>query len=174
MSMDLIPISSNALLFGHTQMINRPASSVCYQVVPWDGNTIPSQVTSDKIACVEGAYGSPDTSAVVWSNGQIAWFWTSSALNVSYIQMMQSYGHVDLNDQITPPISPPIDPPATSPTVSSPSGVIVDPPQSTDTPADGLVTPSPQNDGKLLCRVLAAFIDLEQSLVLLLESLWLV
>jgi hypothetical protein len=72
MAMDLIPISSESLLFGHTRMINRPVSQVCYQVVSWDGTNIPQTVSSDKMMCVEGAFGSPETSAVTWENGQVS------------------------------------------------------------------------------------------------------
>ena len=71
MAMDLIPISDKTLLFGHTRIINRPITQLCYQTVIWDGTNIPQSVSSDKMMCVEGAFGSPETSAVTWDDGQV-------------------------------------------------------------------------------------------------------
>lgn len=72
MAMDLIPISPSALLFGHTRLTARPVTQVCYQVVAWDGTNIPQTVSSDKTLCVQGAFGSPETSTVAWNNGQVS------------------------------------------------------------------------------------------------------
>eukprot|EP00029_Vermamoeba_vermiformis_P006808 TRINITY_DN2774_c0_g1_i1.p1 TRINITY_DN2774_c0_g1~~TRINITY_DN2774_c0_g1_i1.p1 ORF type:complete len:863 (+),score=136.33 TRINITY_DN2774_c0_g1_i1:60-2648(+) len=145
MSMDLLPINSNKLLFGHTRMINRPVSSVCYQVVSWDGTQIPQSVSSDEVVCVEGAYGSPDSSAVVWSNGQVTTFWTNSALTGSVTQMSQAFGLVDMSELGIAPIDPPIAVPASSaPTTAGPVT------QETPVPVVGTPGTVPQNDASLV------------------------
>jgi predicted Ser/Thr protein kinase len=141
MAMDLIPINSKSLLFGHTRMINRPVSQMCYQVVSWDGTNIPQTVSSDKMMCIEGAFGSPETSAVVWENGQVTTFWTNSALSGSVTQMSQVFGLVDMNELGLAPISAP----ASAPSSETPSA-------SPDIPTPAVETPSsaPSNDESLV------------------------
>jgi hypothetical protein len=71
MAMDLIPLTGNTLLFGHTRFTNRPISEICYSAITWSGVNIPQTVTLASPQCVSGAFGSPDTSAVTWSDGQV-------------------------------------------------------------------------------------------------------
>jgi hypothetical protein len=70
---DLIPISTEWLLFGHVKTTFNVYAYFCYELVPWNGVDIPSNINVKyDLPCYFAVFNSPEHSAVTWDDGQVS------------------------------------------------------------------------------------------------------